>query len=247
MADGLAFLRCCVPHNICDEFLLFVGGNTTAIVPRKNKFYPFDSHSRGGRGFCVSDGTSVLLRFHNLSEVERFIQVAYLEFRDIQRLYFQLQFVKIDITSSMKSAIKLNYKRIRKNHQKKNKIASSNSRETQIYFNIGYAKSKYSKIFGTPEHDKRKEQMKVAARKRRKLFEVEQGGGIALFKREIFEGSFYICDVCNRGLYKRSVIHLSLENYNISHEIFRSLLSYDGRAYICITYHKKLLKVLASC
>ena len=104
-----------------------------------------------------------------------------------------------------------------------------------------------SKIFGTPEHDKRKEQMKVAARKRCKLFEVEHGGGIALFKREIFEGSFYICDVCNRGLYKRSVIHLSLENYNISHEIFTNVLSYDGRAYICITYHKKLLKVLASC
>ena len=53
--------------------------------------------------------------------------------------------------------------------------------------------------------------MKVTARKRCKLFQVEQGGGIPLFKHEIFQGSFYICDVCNRGLYKRSVIHLSLD------------------------------------
>ena len=86
--------------------------------------------------------------------------------------------------------------------------------------------------------------MKVASRKRRKLFQVEQGGGIVLFKREIFEGSFYICNIGNWGLYKRSVVHLSLENYNISREIFTSVLSYDGRAYICITCHKKLLKRL---
>ena len=76
---------------------------------------------------------------------------------------------------------------------------------------------------------------------------MEQGRGIASFKHEIFEGPFYICGVCNRGLCKSSVIHLSLENYNISHEIFASVLSYDGRAYICITFHKKLLKGLVPC
>ena len=91
------------------------------------------------------------------------------------------------------------------------------------------------------------EQMKVAAKKRRKLFQTEQGGGVALFKSEIFDGPFYICDVCNKSLYKRSVIHLSLENYNISYEIFTSVLSYDGRAYICIPCYKKLLKDLVPC
>ena len=40
---------------------------------------------------------------------------------------------------------------------------------------------------------------------------MEQGGGISLFKREIFEGPFYICDVRNRCLYESSFIHLSLE------------------------------------
>ena len=94
LADGLPFLRCCVPHNICDGPLLFIGGNTTAIVSRQNKFYCFDSHSRDGRALCVSNGKSVLLRIHDLLEVERYIEVAYLEFGDIQRLYFQLQFIK---------------------------------------------------------------------------------------------------------------------------------------------------------
>ena len=76
LADGLPFLRSCVPHNICDGLLLFIGGNTTAIVPRQNKFNIFDSHSPDGRGLCVSNGTTVFLRFHDLLEVERYIQVA---------------------------------------------------------------------------------------------------------------------------------------------------------------------------
>ena len=81
--------------------------------------------------------------------------------------------------------------------------------------------------------------MIVDGRKRYKLFHMEQGEGIALFKCEIFEGPFYICGACKRCLYKRSATHMSIENYNISYEIFTSLLSYGGRARICIEYHKK--------
>ena len=90
LADGLQFLRYCFSHNICDELLLFIGGNTKAIVPLLNKVYLFDSNSHDGRSLCVSDDTSVLLRFHDLLEVERYIEVAHMKFRDIQRLYFQL-------------------------------------------------------------------------------------------------------------------------------------------------------------
>ena len=61
LADGLPFLRCCVPLNIWDGLLLFIGGNTTAIVPRQNKLYIFNSHSCDGRGLYVSDSTSVCL------------------------------------------------------------------------------------------------------------------------------------------------------------------------------------------
>ena len=49
LADGLPFVRCCAPHNICDGLLLFICGNTTAIVPRQNKLYLFNSHRRDGR------------------------------------------------------------------------------------------------------------------------------------------------------------------------------------------------------
>ena len=48
----LPFLRCCVPHDIYDGLLLFIGANTTATVPGQNNFYLFDSHNRDGK-VCV--------------------------------------------------------------------------------------------------------------------------------------------------------------------------------------------------
>ena len=77
LADGLQFLRCCFSHSICDELLLFIGGNTKAIVPFQNKVYLFDSNGPDGRRFCVLDDTSFLLGFHDLLEVERYIEVAH--------------------------------------------------------------------------------------------------------------------------------------------------------------------------
>ena len=68
--------------------------------------------------------------------------------------------------------------------------------------------------------------MEVATKKSNKLFQVEQGGGLALFKREIFERLFYICDVIKRCLSKRSVAHLSMEYFLM---LSYPILSYDGR------------------
>ena len=68
--------------------------------------------------------------------------------------------------------------------------------------------------------------MKIATKKSNKLFQAEQGGGIALFKREIFERPFCICDVIKRCLCKRSVAHLSMAYFLM---LSYPILSYDGR------------------
>ena len=49
-------------HTICDELLLFIAVNVTAILPGQVNFYLFDSHSRDDKGLYVSDGAPVLLR-----------------------------------------------------------------------------------------------------------------------------------------------------------------------------------------
>ena len=61
----------------------------------QNFFYVFDSHSRDERGLNIPNGRSVLLKFRYIFEIEKYIQVAYLEFRDKQQMYFQAQFIRL--------------------------------------------------------------------------------------------------------------------------------------------------------
>ena len=58
------------------------------------------------------------------------------------------------------------------------------------------------------------------------------------FNRKIKEGPYYICCICNRTLYKKSVLKFNKPSYP-SQDIFNILLSFDGKEYICKTCHSK--------
>ena len=134
--------------NVCDNvlFRLFMGGNTTAIMSLQNFFYVFDSHRRDERGLNIPNGRLVLLKFRYIFEIEKYIQVAYLEFRDKQQIYFQAQFVRLrteaidmlSIFSKHKNSIR------RKNYQNNSTNICKRKREV------------YSENIGTPLHDKLK-------------------------------------------------------------------------------------------
>ena len=64
---------------------------------------------------------------------------------------------------------------------------------------------------------------------------------IASFKKKVKEGPSYICSVCNRLLYRRTVIELKKGKYSIQH-IFTGKHSFDNKEYICKTCSSKLLK-----
>ena len=64
-------------------------GLTIAFIQKKNQFqYVFKSHSRDERGLLVPNENSVLSKFRNLFELEKYIQVAYLQYRDRAQQYF---------------------------------------------------------------------------------------------------------------------------------------------------------------
>ena len=65
-------------------------GFATAIILLRNCYYLFDSHSRDERGLSVVDGTPVLMKSRGLYELEKYLQLAYLEYGDRQKAYFQL-------------------------------------------------------------------------------------------------------------------------------------------------------------
>ena len=73
---------------------------TTAVTQHNNFFYLVDSHTSDMRGLSNADGTSVLLKFASILEFESHIKVVYLEYRNIQQSFSQVQVSNIDIYRS---------------------------------------------------------------------------------------------------------------------------------------------------
>ena len=69
---------------------------------------------------------------------------------------------------------------------------------------------------------------------------------IKKFKKQIKAGPFYICCVCNRTLYRKSVFMLKKSKYN-RQDCFMIQFSFDGKAYICQTCDSKLVKGQKPC
>ena len=69
---------------------------------------------------------------------------------------------------------------------------------------------------------------------------------IEKFKKQIKAGPFYICCVCNRTLYRNSVIILKKSKY-IRQDCFMIQFSFDGKGYICKTCDAKLVKGQKPC
>ena len=66
---------------------------------------------------------------------------------------------------------------------------------------------------------------------------------ISRFHNKIKEGPYYICSVCNRLLYRKSVMLLHKNKYiNVDETLFTDIKSFDDKEYICKTCHSKVLK-----
>ena len=129
----------------------------------------------------------------------------------------------------------------------------------------------YSEIIGTPLHDKLKAKKRldyeqVCARKnkspaqghgnrqcKRKVRELYLQTNmdsqiVADFKPQFKEVPYYICVVCNRCLYKKSVISFKIENYGDLNAVpFSLVMSYDGHSYISRTCDKTMNKNCIPC
>ena len=69
---------------------------------------------------------------------------------------------------------------------------------------------------------------------------------ITTFQSKIREGPYYICSVCNRLLYRKTVIILEKSKYSMQH-LFTEKKSFDEKQYICKTCHSKLMKKQIPC
>ena len=105
-------------------------------------------------------------------------------------------------------------------------------------------KSNPAVTVGTPEYEKHKEKVKL---KKKLNKSTPDSSKIQLFKKEIQEGPFFVCVVCNRCLYKQSVRHFNPNRYQMSEVVFSLVPSYDGLFYICKICDSKVHKDKIPC
>ena len=87
----------------------------------------------------------------------------------------------------------------------------------------------------------KKDLIKQIVTRRKNLKEKKRSSGYSLdyyiqqFNQAIREGPYYICVVCNRLLYRKTVLQFKKNNYNSSSSLFTSVTSFNGNMYICNT------------
>ena len=65
---------------------------------------------------------------------------------------------------------------------------------------------------------------------------------IQQFNQDKREGPYYICVVCNRLLYRKTVLEFKKDKYNSTSCLFTSVTSFNGNMYICNTCHVTIKK-----
>ena len=63
---------------------------------------------------------------------------------------------------------------------------------------------------------------------------------VSKFKTLIKSGPVFVCVVCNRCHYQKSVIFLKMRRYNVDEDSIFMVMSYDGNHYICNMCHKAM-------
>ena len=129
-------------------------------------------------------------------------------------------------------------------HQQKYKSMDPEQKRKLLYerkqkYNDMEPESKKQKI------DRLKEQQKEARKiKANQTHTLEHY--ITIFKQKIREGPYYICSVCKRILYRKSVLIFVKSKYN-SQQFFSDTKSFDSKEYICKTCHPKVSKGNLPC
>ena len=225
--------------------ICIIRGISFAILWDSSCVYIFDSHSRDALGRISENGTSVLLKLSNLQEAERFIERNYVPPGSSQ--YLEIQYIKVLITPN--EIVEINASVGRKRIRERNKIYSE--------FELGkMARTERNKRYRSTENGREKQNEACknfrCSGKRRKnrngLKQVKKNNRVEEFRQTIKNGPYYICVICNRCLYKRSVRVFDESKYQVSNDLMASRIeSFDNNEYICETCHSKLKKGHTPC
>ena len=104
----------------------------------------------------------------------------------------------------------------------------------------------YQKIQGTLQHDKWKKLMCSYYHKKTNM-STSSKEKVSTFKELIKDGLFFICVVCHRCLYRRSVVIFYQNKYNLEIPPLFRIKSFDSSTYIYETCSQKCQKYEIPC
>ena len=131
--------------------IFMTGGFTISLIWSKNAVFLFDSHSRDGNGAFTNNGSSVVLSFKSLIDVNNYIKMEYSKhFSDFHEKLYEIQYVRIRPKGNTSANV------IKRNRRKvQNKTYFDNIYGTPKHDKIKIRKCEnYAKLSGTPKHDK---------------------------------------------------------------------------------------------
>ena len=142
-------------------------------------------------------------------------------------------------------------KQILENQRKKYKVMDASKKKQML--NRKAVKSR--KSYDSMDCEKKEKYLNAIRnqsaipRQNRKISKLHVDVCPSQFCQKIKEGPYYVCTVCNRMLYRKSVLIFNKQKYvncNIQN-IFTEKLSFDNKEYICKTCHSKVIKGKAPC
>ena len=160
----------------------------------------------------------------------------------MQQFYFQLQFIHFSICRELQLDILSCAKRVRRRltYQEKSTNLQSKRKETPAKVSMKNDLSKIELEFAASSTSQER------MLREDNFASSENLKQVTLFKKLIREGPYFICVICNRCLYKRSIVRFDFTSYSsLVKELEHLVSSYDGRLYICRTCHNKVKKMMS--
>jgi len=164
-------------------------------------------------------------------------------------MYLETQYFRIITTDQITGKIKLSIGKKRKLDANRKYCNSKKGQEKRRESKKVYRKTERGKAMAKKSTAKYKKTEQGRANAKKKATAKYKNASnfpktINEFKKRIKDGPFYICVICNRSLYKRSLkIFCQTDYIGISEQHFRfKVKSFDGKEFICTTCHSKLKK-----
>ena len=138
--------------DIGNGLIFTTGGFSFSLIWSKNCVFLFDSHSRDNNGAFLSTGSSILLSFKSLIDVQHYIKTEYAkQFANFYEMQYDLQYIRVTTkanASEISNSIKKSRKKLR-NQTYCDKISG-----TSKHIDLKKRKcAKYAELIGTPKHD----------------------------------------------------------------------------------------------